>query len=102
MKGTSSRTGGSQGGQMRLHCTPRVAGMLILLLTAFGCGKPAPPYEGKSVAQLQKLLDDPDPAVQVQGAFGLSQRGAEAKEAVPALTRALNSQETLVRQNVAL
>jgi len=87
---------------MKHDCTPWVPRLCILLLSVVGCGKPAPPYEGKSVSQLETMLADIDPTVQVQGAFGLAQRGAEAKDAVPALIRALTSKETLVRQNVAL
>src|ERR1700687_5605126 len=59
------------------------------------------PYEGKSVADLQKMLEDPNPSVQAQGAFGLSQMGPAAEEAVPALIECLKK-ETLVRQNAAL
>jgi HEAT repeat protein len=90
------------GGRMKIDCTPRADRLCILLLVAVGCGTPAPPYEGKSVAQLQRMLDDSDPAVQVQGAFGLAQHGSDAKDAVPTLVKALTSKETLVRQNVAL
>jgi HEAT repeat protein len=92
----------TEGGRMELDCTPWARRLCILLLTAVGCGTPARPYEGKSVAQLERMLDDSDPAVQVQGAFGLAQHGSEAKDAIPALAKALTSKETLVRQNVAL
>jgi HEAT repeat protein len=68
---------------------------------AIGCGS-KPPYEGKSEAQLERMLHDSDPAVQTQGAFGLSLLGPEARPAVPALIEALDSPNALVRQNAAL
>jgi HEAT repeat protein len=76
-------------------------GMLApILLLGSGC-RGRPPYEGKSVAQLIRMLNDPKPAVQAQGAFGLSQLGPEAREAVPDLIEALKK-DSLVRQNAAL
>jgi HEAT repeat protein len=72
-----------------------------LLLITFLAGCQSKSYEGKSAAQLQQMLKDPRPAVQAQGAFGLSQMGSTAQEAVPALIECLK-QETLVRQNAAL
>ena len=48
------------------------------------------------------MLDEPDPTVQAQGAFGLGQHGAEAASAVPALARTLKSPNVLVRQNCCL
>ncbi len=80
--------------------TSKRAGLLLLLLIA-GCSH-KPPYEGRSVAELERMLDDPDPKTQVQGAYGLSQHGAEAASAVPALVRSLRSPEPLVRQQAAL
>jgi HEAT repeat protein len=71
-----------------------------LCLAAIACSNKAP-YEGKSVSQLEKMLKDPDLAVQAQGAFGLSRMGADAREAVPSLIRALEG-ESLVKQNAAL
>jgi HEAT repeat protein len=76
-------------------------GLLLLALFAVGCSR-KPPYEGRSVAELQRMLDDPSPAVQAQGALGLGLHGAEAQPAVPALARALRSSDTLVRQQAAL
>src|SRR5712691_8118394 len=74
---------------------------LLLVALAGGCSSKAP-YEGKSVAELERMLRDSDPAVQTQGAFGLSRLGAEARTAVPALIEALQSAEPRVRQNAAL
>jgi HEAT repeat protein len=75
-----------------------------LLLAAFclclyGCS--SKPYEGKTVGELEQMLHDPNPAVQVQGAFGLSRLGPDAREAVPGLIASLEG-EALVRQNAAL
>jgi HEAT repeat protein len=78
---------------------PRWTWPLLLLLA--GCSH-KPPYEGRSVAELEHMLDDPDTTVQVQGAYGLSQHGAEAASAVPALVRILRSPDALVRQEAAL
>src|SRR6516165_3447043 len=88
------------GGQMNFHFT-NWRGWVFIFLFAAGCGS-RPPYEGKSVAQLEKMLQDADPAVQAQGAFGLSQHGPAAKEATPALAMALKSEQVAVRQNAAL
>src|SRR5262245_6340164 len=74
---------------------------LLLLLLIAGCSH-KPPYEGRSVAELERMLDDPDTNVQVQGAYGLGLHGAEAAPAVPALVRSLRSPSPLVRQNAAL
>jgi HEAT repeat protein len=67
-----------------------------------GCGKPALPHEGKSVAQLERMLQDADPVVQAQGALGLSEHGPAAKGAAPALAELLHSPHSVVRQNAAL
>src|SRR5262245_27594009 len=59
--------------------TPMRAGhmMLLALLGVAGCeGKKQLPHEGKSVAELEKMLASDDPAVQAQGALGLSRQGA--------------------------
>src|SRR5207245_8190866 len=61
-----------------------------------------PPYEGKSPAQLIRMLEDADPKVQAQGAFGLSLLGPEARSAVVVLAEKLKSTDSLVRQNTAL
>ena len=45
---------------------------------ALGCSH-KPPYEGRSVAELEKMLADPSPTVRVQGAHGLSLHGPEAR-----------------------
>jgi HEAT repeat protein len=76
----------------------RTLPLSFICLLAACSGKP---YEGKSVAQLQQMLQDSSPAVQAQGAFGLSRMGAEARDAVPALIACLQN-ETIVRQNAAL
>jgi HEAT repeat protein len=73
---------------------------VLAACAAISCrGKP--PYEGKSVAQLERMLKSSDSAVQVQGAYGLSLKGAEARPAVPALIEQLGSPNVLVRQNAA-
>ena len=59
------------------------------------------PYAGKSAAELERMLGDPNPTVQAQGAYGLSRLGAEARSAVPALVDALKKSRP-VRQNAAL
>lgn len=71
------------------------------ILLFVGCAS-KPPHEGKSVAQLEAMLRDPDPARQVQGAYGLSKLGAEAKSAVPALVDRLQNGSVLVRDSAAL
>jgi HEAT repeat protein len=73
---------------------------LALFLVSAGCSNRAP-YEGKSVAELERMLHDPSPAVQAQGAYGLSLHGPEAHDAVPALVECL-TKEAIVRQNAAL
>lgn len=74
-------------------------GCFMLLWVAFGCSH-RPPYEGKSVAQLERMLHDPSSTVQAQGAYGLSRLGPAARSAVPALREALKG-ESLVRQHAA-
>jgi HEAT repeat protein len=73
----------------------------LLLALALGCGH-KPPYEGRSVAELRRMLSDPNPSTRVQGAYGLSQQGAKAKEAVPDLIQALQSSDVLLRAQAAL
>ena len=72
---------------------------LGFVLGIFGCRNKAP-YEGKSVAELERMLRDSDPAVQTQGAFGLGRLGPQARSAVPALIEALKK-DANVRQNAA-
>jgi HEAT repeat protein len=81
----------------------RWAGVLLaaVAVLAPGCSH-KPPYEGRSVADLQRMLDDPNPTVRVQGAQGLSEHGAEARPAAPALAKALQSSDALLRQHAAL
>jgi len=75
--------------------------MGVLLLVLLGCGR-KPPYEGRSVSELERMLDDPSPTVQVQGAYGLGLHGVEARPAIPTLIRALGSSRVLVRQQAAI
>jgi HEAT repeat protein len=79
----------------------RVAWLFVFLFL-LGCQGKRPPYENKSVEELERMLHDPSPAIQAQGAFGLSQVGEQAVPAVPALAEALTSNESQVRQNAAL
>jgi hypothetical protein len=74
---------------------------LLPALIFLGC-KGKPPYEGRSVSELQRMLADPDPKVQAQGAFGLSLKGAEAEPATPALIKATASSDALVRQQACI
>src|SRR5437660_1653899 len=74
--------------------------MLLCVLLLAGC-KAKPPFEGKSVAELQGMLRSGDADVQVQGAFGLSRLGPEAKAAVPALADALKTPAASVREAAA-
>ncbi len=74
---------------------------VLLLAILAGCGR-KPPYVGRSVAELERMLDDTNPTVQVQGAHGLSLHGAEARPAIPALAHALKSSNGLLRQQAAL
>lgn len=73
----------------------------LLAIGTTGCASKAP-YEGKSVAQLEAMLRDDDPARQVQGAFGLSRLGDKALPALPALMHALKNGKVVVRENSAL
>src|SRR5262249_44436568 len=68
----------------------------LLLSLMVGCGH-KPPYEGKSVAQLERMLKDGDADAQSQAAYGLSLHGPDAAKALPALVDALASPHTLVR-----
>src|SRR6266446_178748 len=79
----------------------RSLSLLCLIAMPLGCGG-KPPYEGKSPAQLIRMLENADPKVQAQGAFGLSLLGPAGKPAVPALADKLKSPDSLVRQNAAL
>jgi HEAT repeat protein len=82
----------------RARTWPWLAAVLVFVA---GCGH-KPPYEGRSVADLQKMLDDPNPTVRVQGAQGLSLHGPEARPAVPALIKTLQSPDALLRTQSAL
>jgi len=75
--------------------------LLVFALVAAGCGR-SPPYAGRSVAQLERMLADPNPTTQAQGALGLSLHGAAAQPATAALIRALASPDALVRQQAGL
>ncbi len=74
-------------------------GFSVLLLVS--CSS-RPPYEGKSVAQLEAMLKSSEPAKQVQGCYGLALGGEKSGPAVPALIELLHSPNTLLRQNAAL
>jgi HEAT repeat protein len=80
--------------------TGRALVLLLITLTSPGCHRGAP-YEGKTVTELRLMLHDPKPAVQVQGAFGLSRIGKEAADAIPDLIEGL-TKEPLLRQTAAL
>lgn len=67
-----------------------------------GCGQRPLPHEDKSVPELRKMLDDPAPRVQAQGALGLSLHREKAAPAVPRLVELLKSTDPLVRQQSAL
>jgi len=75
-------------------------GMLLPLMFISACRARAP-YEGRGAAELERMLRDPNPAVQAQGAYGLSRLGPGARSAVPSLIDALKK-DSLVRQNAAL
>lgn len=77
--------------------------MAFLLIPALvlGCSH-KPPYEGRSVAELERMLADPSSTVRIQGAYGLSLHGPEARPALPALVDALHSSDTLLRMQAAL
>ncbi len=81
----------------------RWAGLWLaaVAITASGCGH-KPPYKGRSVAELERMLDDPNPMVRVQGAQGLSEHGPDARPAAPALAKALQASNALLRQHAAL
>ena len=66
------------------------------------CCSSKPPYEGKSVEQLQQMLRSDDVATQVQACYGLGRLGPRGAPAVPLLTPRLHSREVLVRENAAL
>lgn len=84
------------GWQLRRQIFVALVGFLLL-----GCNR-GMPYEGKSLAQLEKMLADADPRVQAQGAHGLSRLGLEAKPAVPRLIEQLKNPQAFVRQQVAI
>jgi HEAT repeat protein len=77
----------------------------LLFLVPIGC-KSRAPYEGKSAAQLEKMLTSTDPKTQAQGAYGLSRLEPSALRSVTtlptSLATALRSPDVLVRQNAAL
>src|SRR5260370_32916039 len=75
--------------------------LFLILLATSGCRSKAP-YEGKSVAQLGRMLQDSDTKVQVQGAFGLSELGTQPRKAMPDLLDALKNDDAPVRQNAAV
>jgi HEAT repeat protein len=74
--------------------------LAVALAAVVGC-RGRPPYEGRSVAELERMLRSDDPGVQLQGAHGLSLLGPEARDAVPALAEALKGSDSRVRQSAA-
>jgi HEAT repeat protein len=86
---------------LRPLCSVRVLALSWGALLATSCGTRLP-YEGKSVAQLVKMLESPNQATQLQGAYGLSILGPKASAAVPNLSEKLRSPDPLVRQFSAI
>ena len=87
--------------QRRRQRAPRGLSLAFVgfVLSAPGCSRPKP-LEKHGVPELMRMLSDPDPVVQAQGAFGLGKHGPEAAVAVPALIPLLSSGDMLVRQQV--
>src|SRR3954471_2603214 len=94
-------TGSSGEPAGRSACTITAAGRALALFLALGCSS-KPSYEGRNAAELGRMLHDADPAVQAQGALGLSRSADAARDSVPALIEVLKSPHALVRQNAAL
>jgi hypothetical protein len=78
-----------------------IAFALVVTLSSVSCARKAA-YKGKSVQGLERMLHDPDPVVQAQGAYGLGLLGDQAAPATPALIDALQSDHTLVRESAAV
>jgi HEAT repeat protein len=76
-------------------------GLVLAAGLAASCSH-KPPYEGRSVAQLEEMLRSKEANTQIQGACGLGLWGAEAGPAVPTLIDLLNSRNPLVRENAAM
>src|SRR5579883_2072831 len=74
--------------------------MLLLMAVIAGCHR-KPSYEDKSVAELETMVRSSDRATQLQGLHGLSLLGPDARDAVPALSEALASDEPTVRAAAA-
>jgi HEAT repeat protein len=83
-----------------VRCRVQLLFFIPLMFFPAACHGKAP-YEGKSVGELEQMLNDADEKVQAQGAYGLSQLGPAARDSVPALAAALK-RGTMVRQNAAL
>jgi HEAT repeat protein len=83
------------------HMGKSVRVVMLLALVFVSACRTKPPYDGKEAVELENMLRDPNPAVQAQGAFGLSRLGPAARSAVPSLIEAL-SKDRPVRQNAAL
>jgi HEAT repeat protein len=66
-----------------------------------GSCRSKPAFEGKSAEQLEEMLQDDDPQVQAQGAYGAGQDDDMARRLVPALTVAVRKGNVLVRQYAA-
>jgi HEAT repeat protein len=83
-----------------MHRTATIWAALALALALSACSSKLP-YEGKSVAELEKMLKDEDPKVQARGAFGAGREPDKARQLVPALRGALASKDALVREYAA-
>src|SRR5262245_50910674 len=67
---------------------------ILVLAALFGCSR-GMPHEGKSVAQLEKMLRDENPQKQAQAAYGLSLAGPEARSATALLAERLKSPDSI-------
>jgi HEAT repeat protein len=77
--------------------------LLILLSMMFisACSSKAT-HDGKTIADFERMLKDPNPTTQAQGAAGLSRLGPDARSAMPSLIEALKKDDPPVRRNAAL
>jgi HEAT repeat protein len=83
-----------------MRAMPRTWMLVALALSGCSCRSQLP-YEGKSVAEVEQMLQDERPDVQAQGAYACYQDADKARQLVPALTAALKSPNGLVRQYAA-
>lgn len=73
----------------------------LAALSILACRAKAPSRE-QTLADLEGALADPDPIVQAQTAWKLSDFGREAQSAVPALLPLLKSKDATVRRHAVL